>query len=205
MEVATVTAVTEAVTPTVGAARRTAFFLWLSLAVTLGAAVLGGLYFAIGGIFGPLSDIAGGLMGVTVILSALALRRLMASRDVAAAGMTVVIGMMAGVLVIASSAGLTISSGMEVPFGWTFLFVQFLGMAGIGAWVLSASVTARELFRRRTVVTGVVSGGSYLLVGLGEPIMGFTQTLTYTAGSLGILSFILWVVFATRDVRRFRG
>ncbi|WP_277212438.1 hypothetical protein [Isoptericola croceus] len=187
-------------------ARRVRLFLWLSLAATAAGAVFGVLYFTVGGIFAPISDLAGGLMGVALIPAALSFRRLTAPRGWPATGRTAAVGLLGGATIIASSAGLVVGNALRLQeSGLPVLVVQFLGMGMLGAWVFLVSATAprRDLFRRGTVVVGLTTGACYLVVGLGEPMLGFPGVLTYSVGGLGVLGFVLWVVLATRDLRRF--
>lgn len=186
--------------------RRAARFVWISLGATGAGAVLGTLYFAQGGLFGPLSDVTGAVMGVALAPVAVHVWRTQRARAPLAAAVSLVAGLSAAALTGASSVGLILAdTGVIQSEGYGILTAQFLGMGAIGAWLIAASAAARGsgLFRRRTARAAWVAGTCYLLVGVVEPLTGFAQTVMYSAGSVGLIGFGCWAVWAARDLARY--
>jgi hypothetical protein len=120
-------------------------------AVAAGSALCLGTYFAVGGPFGAINDIANGATGV---LSAALALRLRSRIDGRAGDSAVAMAVAGGVLTVAGSA--------LVVSGTTGFFlaglVSSVGFAGIGAWLVVANRQADLAWSRRLRAAGVAAG-----------------------------------------------
>lgn len=164
---------------------------------TVAGAALGVGYFTMGGLFAQLSDGAAGAIGVGLVPVVLHLHR---REGRGAADAVLVTGLAAAGRMIASSLGLIVSDTFQIEAGRGFLAVQFLSMAIFGSWLLATVRRDGHRFSRRWRIAAVVTGLSYIVAGVGEPLTGFRQLVIYSAGSVAVVAFCLWAAWTSREL-----
>lgn len=164
---------------------------------TVAGAALGVGYFAVGGAFAQLSDAAAGAIGVGLIPVVLHLHR---REDRSGVDPVVATGLIAAAGMVASSLGLIVSDTFQIETGRGFLGVQFLSMAALGGWLLATVRRDGARFSRRWRKAAVVTGVTYVIAGVGEPLTGFRQTVIYSVGSVAVVAFCLWAAWTAREL-----
>lgn len=177
----------------------------LSVYASLGAmafsAVLGVAYFAVGGIWGPLSDLGGLASGMTVLAVAWVVHRLNRSAAPRASAFVLGAGTLASVATIVGSAALVLwALGVEIAPPDIALATQFIGGGLLGLWLLGVGWLG---LRTKSVETHISLAA--LLAGLGlvgfpvsAATVGFQNPLLSLSLTVGLLSFLLWAFWFAR-------
>ena len=186
-------------------------YAWKSAYGVLSAMVLtiplGIGFFVYGGIFGPLSDAGGLLVGLLLAPLIWTIYQLYEeveyNRAVFSLGLVAVVGISLG------SLGLVVMNLLSMAaetYGPLFLGVQFLGWILLGGWLLGGGLLGRrtEAVSERTAWTAIVAG-----IGAAGGMM--TLIYSYTVGSFTLLfpvfmlvftvGFLLWAFLLGGDLR----
>jgi hypothetical protein len=172
--------------------------LSLGLVATLLSAVLGAAFFSVGGVFGPLSDLAALATGVALLplVWALSVRDRSVTPRWSRAG--VAVGSAGFGLVALGSAGLLVTDiGLVSGFGVPALAVQFLGYGLVGVWLLLLGGVALRTGRlpRRVAWAGIVGGLGYASFPVGTVTVGFGAPILYLGMGAALAGFTLWAVW----------
>lgn len=177
---------------------------WSALTSSV-AAVLGmvtfSLFLAIGSPFQTLADLAGVLLGATIIPLAWGLHRRSGS-GVRASGVVRVIGWVGGLLVALSSAVLVVgpstlgldASGVETA--------ATVGSGVVGIWLLGLAALDRtdRLLGRRLTVAALVGGGGYVLLTAGVLLYSFEHPLATVGGLVAVVGYTIWGIGLGRTI-----
>ena len=169
----------------------------VALRGTVAGAALGVGYFTIGGVFAQLSDASAGVIGMGLVPVVLHIHRREGRSGVDA---VVGAGLVAAAGMIVSSLGLIGSNTFQIESGRGFLTMQFLSMAVFGGWLLATVRRDGTRFSRRWRVAALVTGLSYIMAGIGEPLTGFRQVVIYSVGSVAVVAFCLWAAWTAREL-----
>lgn len=186
-------------------------YAWKSAYALLGATalavVLGIGFFTYGGLFGPLSDAGGLLVGALLAPLVWTMSLLYEgdrfNRGVFLIGVVAVLGISLG------SAGLILgsllSSNPEL-YGTGFLGVQFLGWLLLGVWVLGVGAIGlrNETVHRRVswaaIVAGIGTAGGMVTLVYSYALGSFSLAFPIFMG-LYLIGFVLWAFWVGGELK----
>jgi hypothetical protein len=141
--------------------RYTSLFAYLSAAATLLQIVTGLLFVSIGGIFGPISDVASVLQAVSIIALALALHLFLRSEAQGLSLTAAVIGILSMLVFIVFQLLLVV--GVRTYEQVTYIVMTAGG--GVGIWLLMVNYLALrgKVFPRGLSRLGLIAGAGFLV------------------------------------------
>lgn len=195
--------------------RRVVAYAWKSAYGILGATALAVLlgvgFFAYDGIFAPLSDAGGLLVGLLLVPLVWAMYRLHAAADFNRG--VVLIGAASAAGIVVGSAGLILMHVLSVEsaeLGGIFLSVQFLGWLLLGIWLLGIGLLGlkQETVSRRTswaaVAAGVGALGGIVTLVYSYAVGSFTLAFPLFM-ALYAIGFVLWAFWLGGEFRAAAG
>lgn len=153
------------------------------------------LFFAIGGLFGPLNDISSVFQVLFMLPIALMLYQLLPSNTRLLNRIALMIGM-AGMLVTGFGQSLLVFGVITYQQSLTFIPAG----AAIGIWLLLTNMQALAsgLLPRGLAWAGILSGVGYILTTSGFLLGGQESPIFYAGGLVLVITYPIWAVWLGR-------
>ncbi len=176
--------------------RYTSRFAFLSAAATLLQIVTGLLFVSIGGIFGPITDVAGVLQAVSMIALALVLHLILRSEAQGLSLTAAVIGILSMLVFIVFQALLVV--GVFTYEQVTLIVITAGG--GVGIWLLFVNYLALrdKVFPRGLSWVGLIAGAGFLVQMVSFWIWELESPLFFIGSSVAYFGYLFWAIWLGR-------
>lgn len=181
-------------------------WLLLALIATLLGVVTGSLYFSYQGIWAPISDASGMLIGITLIPCALGMHRylVMKTNQQSLSMLTMIVGLVGFILFTLAGAALILFYFDETLPGLLALNIQFGGGGLQGVWLILLGLISLQtkVFTKTAGWMALLAGIGYLTFGLTAIIDTSANPAVMTAAGIGLILFIIWVVLVRQGLNK---
>jgi hypothetical protein len=179
--------------------RYTSWFAYLSAAATLLQIVTGLLFVSIGGIFGPITDVAGVLQAVSMIALALVLHLILRNEAQGLSLTAVVIGIFSMLVFIVFQLLLVV--GALTYEQVTYIVITAGG--GMGIWLLLVNYLALrgKVFPRGLIRVGLIAGAGFLVQMVSFWIWELESPLFFIGSSVAYFGYLFWAIWLGRRSR----
>jgi hypothetical protein len=179
--------------------RNTSRAAYLSAVATLLQIVTGLLFVSIGGIFGPITDVAGVLQAVSMIAVALVLHLILRSEAQGLSLAAVVIGILSMLVFIVFQSLLVVGA---LTYEQVTLIVIAAG-GGVGFWLLLVNYLALrgKVFPQGLIWVGMIAGAGFLVQMVSFWIWELESPLFYIGSSAAYFGYLFWAIWLGRRSR----
>ena len=179
--------------------RYTSLFAYLSAAATLLQIVTGLLFVSIGGIFGPITDVAGVLQAVLQSLWHWLLHLILRSEAQGLSLTAAVIGILSMLRVHRISVA---SGGWSTHLRTGHLYCNY-GRWGVGIWLLLVNYLALrgKVFPRGLSWLGLIAGAGFLVQMVSFWIWELESPLFFIGSSVAYFGYLFWAIWLGRRSR----
>jgi len=176
--------------------RYTSRFAYLSAAATLLQIVTGLLFVTIGGIFGPITDVAGVLQALSMIALALVLHLILRSVAQGLSLTAAVIGILSMLVFITFQLLLVVGA---LTYEQVTLIVITSG-GGMGIWLLLVNYLAMrgKVFPRGLVWLGLIAGAGFLVQTVSFWVWELENPLFFVGSSVAYFGYLFWAIWLGR-------